>query len=64
MATLLLTVEQAAEALALSRTVIYELMGAGKLDSVHIGRARRITQASLEEYVSRLQTAQQTGDAA
>ncbi|MGQ0629415.1 MAG: helix-turn-helix domain-containing protein [Sporichthyaceae bacterium] len=54
MATVLLTVEDAAEALALGRTKVYELLDAGALRSVKIGRARRIPLDALHEFVQQL----------
>jgi excisionase family DNA binding protein len=51
---LLLTPEQAAEALGLGRTLVYELIRTGRLTSVRIGRARRIPIASLEAFVAAL----------
>jgi excisionase family DNA binding protein len=50
---LLLTVPEAAEALGLGRSVVYELLVAGELDGVKIGRARRIPVRSLEKFVTR-----------
>jgi len=49
--SVLLTVEDAAQALALGRTKIYELLDAGKLRSIKIGRARRIPVDALHEFV-------------
>ena len=51
---LLLTVEQAAERLRLGRTTVYALISTGELESVTIGRLRRIPAEALPEYVSRL----------
>jgi excisionase family DNA binding protein len=50
---LLLRVDEAAEALALSRTKVYELMASGELESVKVGRARRVLLASLRHFVAR-----------
>jgi excisionase family DNA binding protein len=54
MEPLLLTPEQAAEALNIARSTIYELMRMGAIPSVKIGRARRIPAAVVREYVERL----------
>ncbi len=54
MSPVLLTVEQAAEALALGRTKVYELLDAGALRSIKIGRARRIPVEALQEFVRRV----------
>lgn len=51
---LLLTAEQAATALAICRTKVYELLRSGELESVQIGASRRIPTAALEDYVQRL----------
>jgi excisionase family DNA binding protein len=48
----LLTVEDAAQALALGRTKVYELVESGALRSVKIGRSRRIPVQALHEFVS------------
>lgn len=50
----LLRPEQAAETMNVSRTVIYELMRRGELDSVKIGRSRRIKPSAIVSYVERL----------
>lgn len=51
---LVLTVEQAAEALGIGRTFMYELIGSGAVESVQIGRLRRVPADALAEYVCRL----------
>jgi excisionase family DNA binding protein len=51
---LLLTPEHAAEALAVGRTKLYELLRTGALESVRIGAARRIPAAALTAYVEHL----------
>jgi excisionase family DNA binding protein len=55
MTRLLLTVPEAAEALAISRSKLYELLASGAIASIRIDGSRRIPlTAALEEYVSRL----------
>lgn len=54
MESLLLTPEQAAEALNVSRSAIFKLLASGELDSLKIGRARRIRSGALQEFVERL----------
>jgi excisionase family DNA binding protein len=54
-APLLLTPEGAAEVLRVGRTMVYALMKAGELHSVHIGRSCRISRAEVERYVRRLE---------
>lgn len=51
---LLHTVESAAERLAVGRTKVFKLMEAGELESVKVGRLRRIPEVALVEYVERL----------
>jgi excisionase family DNA binding protein len=51
---LLLTPERAADRLDVGRTTVYELIASGQLDSVKIGRARRIPAEALVAYVERL----------
>ncbi|NUS86296.1 MAG: helix-turn-helix domain-containing protein [Streptomyces sp.] len=51
---LLYTPEQAAEALAIGRSTLYELMAAGALNYIKLGRCRRIRRADLESYVASL----------
>lgn len=54
MTRLLLTVPEAAEALAISRSKLYELLTAGAVDSIRIDGSRRIPRSALEAYVSKL----------
>jgi len=51
---LLVTPEEAARRLSVGRTTIYELMSSGELQSVNIGRSRRVPVSSLSSFVSRL----------
>jgi excisionase family DNA binding protein len=51
---LLLTPEQAAEVLNISRATVYDLLRLRALASVKIGRARRIPRSAVQEYVDRL----------
>ncbi|HUA96151.1 MAG TPA: helix-turn-helix domain-containing protein [Acidimicrobiales bacterium] len=48
---LLLTAEEAGEVLSLSRTVVYELMAKGLLESVAVGRSRRVPVEALSAFV-------------
>lgn len=50
---LLVTVEEAARRLSIGRTAAYLLVLRGELQSVKIGRARRVVVASLEAYIQR-----------
>lgn len=48
----LLTVEDAARAMAVGRTTIYQLLAARSLRSVKIGNARRIPLDAIRDYVA------------
>ena len=61
---LVLTIEQAARRLGIGRTLMYSLVTSGEVESVTIGRLRRIPVECLTEYVAKLRTAQQTDQAA
>ena len=52
--SLLLRPEEAADVLAIGRSKLYELMATGQLDSVRIGRSRRVSRQALAAYVARL----------
>ena len=51
------TVEEAANLTSLGRTTLYAEIGAGRLMSVRVGRARRIRAADLAAYVDQLSDA-------
>jgi excisionase family DNA binding protein len=51
---LLLTVQEAAAALSVGRTTVYEALASGRLASVKVGRSRRIPMAALEVFVASL----------
>jgi excisionase family DNA binding protein len=48
---LVLTIEEAAERLGIGRTLMYALVSDGEVESVRIGRLRRIPADALVEYV-------------
>ena len=52
---LLVRPEDAARALGVGRTKVYELMRSGALRSVRVGGLRRIPVAALNEFVTRLE---------
>ena len=54
---LLYRVDEAATALRLSRTAIYELIRSGRLRSVKCGRRRLIPVAGVEAYLASLEAA-------
>ena len=51
---LLLRIEEAAEQLGIGRSLMYRLVLAGEVQSVPVGRLRRIPSEALTEYVERL----------
>jgi excisionase family DNA binding protein len=63
MPRLLLTVPEAAEALAISRSKLYELLAAGLVRSVRIDGSRRVPVEAPETYVTRLLDQEETTDA-
>lgn len=52
---LLVSPDEAAELLSIGRTYLYELIRAGEIRSVHVGRLRRVPVAALRDYVDRLE---------
>lgn len=54
MAKILLTVPEAAAALAISRSKLYELLTAGCIRSVRIDGSRRVPVEALEAYIAGL----------
>lgn len=59
---LLLRVEEAATRLGIARTKMYELVSSGEVESVRVGRLRRVPVACLDEYVDRLRTGRTSGE--
>ncbi|SDR05593.1 helix-turn-helix domain-containing protein [Thermostaphylospora chromogena] len=50
----LLRVDEAAEALAISRAKLYQLMASGAISYVRIGRSRRIPVVAIEAFIAAL----------
>ncbi|MER7542030.1 helix-turn-helix domain-containing protein [Spirillospora sp. NPDC127506] len=59
MPKLLLTVPEAAKALAISRSKLYELLASGALRSVRIDGSRRIPLHALNDYINALMQAEE-----
>ncbi len=55
---LLLTIPQAARVLAVGRTTLYELIAAGALETVHIGRSVRVPVAAIRSFVDQQRVSQ------
>jgi excisionase family DNA binding protein len=51
---ILLTVREVADRLSVSRSRVYELLGRGLLESVRIGRSRRVPLDALDRFVAAL----------
>jgi excisionase family DNA binding protein len=58
---LLLTPDEAAHALGIKRTKLYELSMAGEVESIKIGASRRFVLRSLEAYIERQCALQKVG---
>lgn len=56
---LLLTVEEAAERISICRSNMFKLIRQGDVESVTIGRLRRVTPTALEDFVRRLSQRQE-----
>jgi excisionase family DNA binding protein len=54
MEKLLLTVAETAEATGLGRSKVYELVAAGAIESVRIGRSRRVPRDAVERFIAEL----------
>jgi excisionase family DNA binding protein len=54
----LLKVEEAAKRLQICRATMFKLIGSGEIESVQIGRLRRVRPSALDDYVSRLSAKQ------
>ncbi len=48
---LLLTVSEAAHRLGIGRSLLYELLTDGQIESIHVGRLRRIPSEALAAYI-------------
>jgi excisionase family DNA binding protein len=60
---LLVTIPEAAVALAVGRTTIYQLIWTGQLTPIHIGRSVRLALEELEDFVdSRLTREERSSD--
>lgn len=53
----LLSVPEAARLLGIGRTTAYELIAAGELEVIHIGRSARIPVDAIDEFVDALRSA-------
>ncbi len=58
---LLLSVDEAALALSVGRSLVYELVMRDEIVSVKVGRLRRIPAQALQDFVARLTAMQKAG---
>jgi excisionase family DNA binding protein len=49
----LLTVSEAAQQLGIGRSLLYELLAEGQVESIHVGRLRRILIDALADFIDR-----------
>ena len=54
MEKLLYTTDEAAEVLAISQRQVFHLLSKAEIESILIGRSRRIPRQALEQYVERV----------
>jgi excisionase family DNA binding protein len=50
----LYTPQEVARIMSISRSQVYNLMNSNQLESVHIGRSRRITMDQIHQFVGQL----------
>jgi excisionase family DNA binding protein len=55
---LLFSVKEAAGLLGIGRTFMFELLATGEIDSLKIGRLRKIPRDAIDEYIERLRAQQ------
>jgi excisionase family DNA binding protein len=55
---LLYSVEEAASLLGIGRTFMFSLLATGEIDSLKIGRRRKIPRDAIESYIDRLRAQQ------
>ena len=56
---MLFSVEEAANILHIGRSTIFKLIRDGELESIRLGRSRRIPVDALEQYINDLRAAKQ-----
>jgi excisionase family DNA binding protein len=61
---LLVSIDEAARLLALSKHSVYQLLASGELPSFKVGRLRRIPRRAVSEYVDRMLAAPAARDEA
>lgn len=61
---LLLRIEEAAQRMGIGRSLMYQMVLSGRVESVHVGRLRRIPAECLEEAVAQLRVLERERDGA
>ncbi len=59
---LLLRIEEAADRMGIGRSLMYRMVLSGEVESVHVGRLRRIPSECLQEAVDRLRDRERSRD--
>jgi excisionase family DNA binding protein len=49
----LLTIDEAAKAMSVGRTLLYDLLMRKEIASIKVGRVRRVPRAAIDEYIHR-----------
>jgi len=57
----LLTPEEAAQALGVGRSFLYDLVRQGRIETLKLGKLRRIPAAAVDDFVARERAAQAAG---
>ena len=58
---LLLTVAEAARRLGIGRSLMYQLIGEGQIESITIGRLRKVSLTALDTFIDQLRGAPKAG---
>ena len=62
MDAILVSVEEAAHRLSMSRSKVYDLVLSGQIESIKVGRSRRVLVAGIDDFINRLRTEQTVDD--
>ncbi|GAA3552547.1 hypothetical protein GCM10022222_40220 [Amycolatopsis ultiminotia] len=54
----LFSIEAAAQRLSIGRTTMYGLIRAGDIETIRIGRLRRVSASAIAEYIAKITAAQ------
>ena len=49
----LLTIDEAAQALSIGRTLLYDLLMRQQIASIKVGRVRRVPMTAIDDYINR-----------